>query len=557
MPSDTQRTKRPIRQDIILWSTVEYTRGATTIIDKNIAITKIADMLSHIPDNFKREQYIGEIVKRHKDVIKSVRLLREITNQKIKEAKEKKHREKFRKETTTGDPEDKLGEKDEQYTNRAYKQWLHAEKFITRKYDIRNNTIKNAIELREKDTTGPWREFDENTMLRLFVYNKIPLSLSRIISLVKSDFVKEFNPIKEYFQNVAAQFPSSQNNGHQPEDFIGKIASYVKCNDQERWVYHFRKHMVRTVACALNPDYYNKHVPILFGGQHIGKSGFWNLLVPEALMEYSTTNLPADKDGMAALCENIYVMLEEMAVFSRFEINHLKAIVALPSVKYRPPFERRAKKYPRVCTFVGSTNRRELLQDETGNVRWLIFEVINIDWENFTRDYNFSEKNQHSEELKCLINGAYAQAYELYRAGTFFYMLDVKDIADNETVNQEYQATSTERDLIVKYFSPGRKGESTSTFKTATEIMLFIQEKHPSVKINNVLLGRILGTLGYEKMSGSKGVDKRDEEGNIIQRQKTVRGYYVMEMGADEWETEGHSPTISTEPPPPDDELPF
>lgn len=83
---------------------------------------------------------------------------------------------------------------------------------------------------------------------------------------------------------------------------------------------------------------------------------------------------------MIALIENFIINLDELATFSKVEIGQLKSVLSKSFVKERHPFERKAKKLPRRASFIGSTNMTEFLTDPTGNVRWIPFEVFDIDW---------------------------------------------------------------------------------------------------------------------------------------------------------------------------------
>jgi predicted P-loop ATPase len=46
--------------------------------------------------------------------------------------------------------------------------------------------------------------------------------------------------------------------------------------------------------------------------------------------------------------------------------------------KERPPFGRLQIPLRRIANFVGTTNKKEILSDETGNVRWIIVAIVNF-----------------------------------------------------------------------------------------------------------------------------------------------------------------------------------
>jgi len=72
-------------------------------------------------------------------------------------------------------------------------------------------------------------------------------------------------------------------------DYIEKLANHIKAKDQAAFNNHFKKWIVRVVACALLSDYYNKQALILIGeNQNTGKSTFVDFYVP---LHYQNTLL--------------------------------------------------------------------------------------------------------------------------------------------------------------------------------------------------------------------------------------------------------------------------
>lgn len=114
------------------------------------------------------------------------------------------------------------------------------------------------------------------------------------------------------------------------------------------------------------------------------------------MKKYYTEDISVDKDGLIALCKSLIVNIEEMSIMSKTDINILKAFISKNSVNTRLPYARKTELMSRTCSFVGSTNKIDLLSDESGSVRWLIFEVLNI---------NFKYKNEIN------IDNVWAQAY--------------------------------------------------------------------------------------------------------------------------------------------------
>ena len=183
-------------------------------------------------------------------------------------------------------------------------------------------------------------------------------------------------------------------------------------------------------------------------------------------------------------------------MLSKIEINALKSLFSKDKINDRLPYDRRNSIITRRCSFIGSTNQTEFLSDESGSVRWLCFEIDSIDW---------------AYKKKVNIDLVYAQAYYLFKSG-FEYNLTTEDIKENEEYNRQFQILSAERELIVKYLSPGSK-ENNDAFMTATDILLHLtQITENKVKINIINVGRALKLCGIERIK--HGSDK-------------IYGYYI------------------------------
>ena len=103
------------------------------------------------------------------------------------------------------------------------------------------------------------------------------------------------------------------------------------------------------------------------------------------------------------------VIWDELAVLSKSDVNTLKSFISKSSANIRLPYARKAEFLERICSFVGSTNRTDFLTDETGSIRWLIFEVYSFDFE-YSKEidmdkvwaqayYNAFERKNYNPEL--------------------------------------------------------------------------------------------------------------------------------------------------------------
>lgn len=368
--------------------------------------------------------------------------------------------------------------------------------YLPKKYDFRKNIIANDVEYRLKNTKE-WAVVNENSLYIELRKKGHKVSISDVIIFLGSTEIAEFDPFKDYFNEIKNIWKEEIHG-----DYIEKFSSYVNAKIQSRFNIQFKKWLVRSVVCALVSEYFNKQAFIIVHDkQNSGKTSWTRFLVPRDLIKYHIENIALDKDSLIALCQNVIGILDELATLSKFEINSLKSTISKASVNVRHPYERRAKLTSRRISFVGSTNRMEFLSDETGNVRWLCFEIESINW-------------KYREEIDVDI--LWSHAYNLYLNG-FKYEMTAEEIADNERANEQFQMVSTEMELIQKYYSPGTKDDHEQ-FYTPTEFLLYLTDKvEGKLKLNAISLGKALKILGYEKMQ------KKAHEGKIY----PVRGYYI------------------------------
>lgn len=321
------------------------------------------------------------------------------------------------------------------------------EKYLQKLYDIRYNEVSNEIECKAKDETT-FKKINENNIYRLLQHNSIKFSLSNISALLRSDFVPVHNPFKDYFESLP-EWKEGTN-----EDNIDKLSAYIKAKDPERYKTHFKKMLVRCIACALIEEVFNKHAFILVHEkQSTGKTTFLRWLCPPVLKEYYTDTFIVGKDGEMSLSDNMFINLDELSTLSKQDINALKSSFSRVNIRQRRPFDRTMSNMPRRANFLGSTNKAEFLTDETGSVRWLCFEIESIDW-NYKKDIE--------------INSVWSQAYSLFKAG-FKYELTPEEILQNEATNKDYQISTLEIELIQKYYAPATK-EKHEVFYSASEL---------------------------------------------------------------------------------------
>jgi predicted P-loop ATPase len=353
----------------------------------------------------------------------------------------------------------------------------YVSEYLFAKYDILYNEISHDFQIsfiHEKN----WSYLNLNSVIIELAKVGIEITNRKLEIFIKSEMIDTYNPIKEYFQSL----PKWDGIDH-----IAKLASYVPTFDNKAFLYHFRKWLVRAVLCALDPNYFNKQAFIIsHKGQSSGKSTWCRFLCPPELKEYIAEDISNDKDARVQLCRNFLYNLDELAVLSKKDVNALKAFFSKTFINERLPYDRKNTTLPRICSFMGSTNMTSFLNDETGSVRWLCFELKD--------QINFS----YSTEID--IKDVWTQAYHLaYTEPLFNPEMSIQDVAENEERNQKFTKLTSEQELVIKYYE---KSNDMDDFVTATDIMVSLTCLN--LRLNQINLGRALSGLDYKRVKHPK-----------------------------------------------------
>ncbi|MRM85866.1 toprim domain-containing protein [Riemerella anatipestifer] len=346
------------------------------------------------------------------------------------------------------------------------------EEYLSTYYKFRYNTIALDIEYCKK-TTHEWKSLNENSLYLELQKKGIKISINNLIAILKSEFVPHYNPIQEYFENLPKWDGKT--------DYISNLANYVYPLDREKFNHHFKKWAVRTVKCALLERYFNKQAFVLVHkAQNSGKSSFCRFLCPPELSQYLAEDISNDKDARILLCKNFLINLDELSSLAKKKINTLKSYFSKDQINERLPYDRKNSILPRICSFIGSTNRDTFLDDETGSVRWLCFQITGINW-------NYRQE--------CNIDLFWSQAYALAFDNNFNSEMTLEEIQDNEDRNKKYQILSTEQELIASNYKPAQENEGV--FVTSTDVLIRLSEL--GVRLSSVQIGKAFNALGFER----------------------------------------------------------
>lgn len=340
------------------------------------------------------------------------------------------------------------------------------------KLSFRYNELTNVVEYARGD--GRWES--PKLLYGDIIYdmevnkNIKSVSKSKIEEMVASSSICElYNPVKNFFENLPVW------NG---EDHFKKLCSCIKLSPEENADYFevmLKKHIIRTVKCASIHDYVNRMVLTFHGPQEVGKTKFFEWLVPREIFNEEVID-PTDKDSILSLSRYLMINMDDIDSLNRKEVSKLKNFISKGSITKRLAYARNDEKFERIASFVASTNKLDILSDES-NTRWIILKVLSFDWKKYTKEINPAQ--------------LWAQAISEFKAGNDGELSqEEKNIRDQRNDTQFVESTS-ERDILERHFTSGAEK------MTITDIIVAIQrhEMYYTLKLNRTQLARELKRL--------------------------------------------------------------
>ena len=370
-------------------------------------------------------------------------------------------------------------------------------------HQIETQLIADAYTDRPEASACHWQRLTdhiENSLWCAMQHHGMAVNLNELHTLLGSDFVKEYHPLKEYLDGLPPWDGET--------DYIDRLAAMVHVKESPhsplqqdksrerndlsetpvRFADILKRWMVSMIAAALDETVVNQVILTLIGRQGSYKTSFMQHILPPVLSEYYTTKSNSSrmtKDDLFTMTENLVINLEEIDTMPPSELNQLKAMVTQRYVDERRAYGRNKVHLPHVASFVATGNNLQFLTDDTGNRRWLPFEVEDIDspW-----------------EADIPYEGIYSQTYALYQDVKFRYWFTDKEIQQLRGHVQQFEVPRPEYELILTYY---RKpvGLERGVYTTSSQIIG--RFGNTSLRLSLQKVGRAMRELGFRQVKAS------------------------------------------------------
>ena len=241
-------------------------------------------------------------------------------------------------------------------------------------------------------------------------------------------------------------------------------------------------------------------VLVFQGKQGISKTRFFEHLamLPDYFKESAVLD-PANKDSVME-CTSVWIAeLGEIGSTMRKDVDRLKGFLSQARDHYRQPYARKALKYPRRTSFVGTVNDEKFLLDETGNRRFATVPLTithTIDYETKIKPFNAL---QFWAQILQIVRDAIAQGATW--GGCF--RLDENEKSTLESRNNTLlKPLPFEQEFLdtMQYYEELHTLYSKSVeYKYCTATEWLVENRYRMGNCTAVQLGKILDKNGYKQ----------------------------------------------------------
>ena len=356
--------------------------------------------------------------------------------------------------------------------------------FLNANFDFRYNILSDMPECRRKNTTT-YRMIDKrmmNTLSMEAMMQGVDCKDADVKRFLFSERIPTHHPFKDYI----ATLPEWDGT-----DRVTMLAARVSGNGM--WLNGFHCWMLGMVAqwlgyparCA------NAVAPILISTeQGMCKSTFCSIILPEELRAYYTDKftINATSGCEQKLSTFGLINMDEFNQYNERMMTILKNLMQMKKVNYRKCFKAYFSDLPRIASFIGTSNEKSLLTDETGSRRFLCIEVEK------PIDCSPIDYTQLYAQLK----------FELESGKR--YWLSKEEEEEIQLHNRAFYRHSPEEEAFFKVFALPKVGEPCTELMSV-DIHRILLKRFPVLMrgVKPTKIGRIMTKVGATRIHTDKG----------------------------------------------------
>ena len=365
--------------------------------------------------------------------------------------------------------------------------------FVANTFEVRHNVITDVYEFRRKTedkvqeaVDNAWRPLDErgfNTIACGIEEANIFCLDSRIKHWLRSDFATDYHPVRQWLDAVRGKWDGVDRTA----DLFSRISPYRYCREMGRiwlravvsqWLGYDTEHANAVMLLLVSPQ------------QGLHKSTFVRELLPPELRDYYTDDFSLSAKGNAQrkLVEFAIVNIDEFDKENPKKMPELKTLMQTMKPSFIGSYKKNFNRLPRIASFVGTSNSRQLLHDRTGSRRFLILEPKEMIR---TGGIDYVQ--------------LYAQMIHEVEAGLPTYFTKAQE-REMQRRNQRYTVKDEVETLFSTFFRPARDNKE-GVLITAEEILqkLSTQDVHVVRHFSPTSFGHRLVDMGLTPRHTRRG----------------------------------------------------
>ena len=357
-------------------------------------------------------------------------------------------------------------------------------KLLESRYDFRYNTVMKYVEYLPKDKGWyGYRPVEPRVQKRMTLEVQladIRVSIKDVRNFLESDYIKNYNPIDEYLFQCYDKWDG--------KDHIRALARTVPTANPHwaDWFYTWFLGMVDQWRGYSHRQYGNSVAPLLISKQGYNKSTFCRrLLPPELQWGYSDNLILSEKRQVyQAMAQFMVINLDEFNQISpQVQQGFLKNLIQLPTLKYKPPYGSHVMEFPRLASFIATSNMKDILTDPSGNRRFIGVEL--------TGPIDVSVRPNYQQ--------LFAQALSALNNGEKSYF-DAQQVKLIMKSNSQFEIIQPIDQYFLLYFELV-EDEKEGEYLTAAEIFDYLKKQiGSSLKVNSLMgFGRKLANMSELK----------------------------------------------------------
>jgi hypothetical protein len=361
--------------------------------------------------------------------------------------------------------------------------------FIISNFDLYRNGVTQRIYCKADPMHHKFiGEQEINSMFVRLKQIEPKVKIQDIKAYINSENTPTFHPFADFI---------AEKQGYEGPDVVAQLIDCIKVEEDKAYgptcqhgVYKqvfMRKWLLGVVGSM--QGHHNELMPILCGAGGIGKTVFVRELLPKSMRYlFGSGIIGMGKDDQMKMNEFLILLDDEFSGKTTRDFKTLKQVLSLDYVTIRLPYAATTEKLQRIASWIGTSNETQIIDDPTGNRRFVPMTITEIDqkgmekidrealWSQLVTEYTKAD----TEELR--------KPHHLTREEMKFLNM----------VSAAYAVTSAAQDLVSLIVDLPQIGQKVE-YLSSSEILALMKMKYRVDQVNPQQIGRVLTSLGFEQ----------------------------------------------------------